>query len=136
MIKNVLISLTLTIFSFFLQAQSITETKLVGTWKVNAINTKLQNNLSSEQVEILDELKFKFNESTFHFNANKTFEWVIEISDLKKMTENSIWRLNSSYIVEIIKTKDLIMEITIKFKNGKYYAIITEMPFVLEIEKI
>ena len=116
--------LLIIIFTFVLQvnAQSLTEDEIVGTWSVVQINVLTK--LPDEQKKTINMLKEAFLRSKFKFNQDHTFTFDFELEKMK--IPNGYWKYNElikSFIVQDIKDKDTndwkLMEIFTKKENNK-----------------
>jgi len=116
--------LLLIIFTFILQvnAQTLIEDEIVGTWSV--VQIKVLTKLPDEQKKTFDMLKEAFLRSKFNFNQDHTFVFDFEIEKMK--IPNGYWKyneLNKSFIIQDMKDKDSndwkLMEIYTKKEDHK-----------------
>lgn len=120
--------------------QSINETELIGTWKVENLSGDFPQ-MPKEQQQIMDLLKTAFKNATFDFKEDKRFNFNIDFIELDEMMKNVHWKLDSGkseIIIQEWKDKDTdkyhLMGITVLRKEGKIFFILTESPFVLEVK--
>jgi hypothetical protein len=135
------ITFLLLIVNYICFSQSIKESELIGTWKVENIVGEIPKMPKSDQQQKMDLLIKAFKSSTFEFKSNHIFNFNIDFPELKDMMKNTHWKLKSESYIMIQESKDKnidkyeLMGIKVSKKEGKIFFIMTESPFVLEMKK-
>lgn len=113
--------------------------EITGKWKVVGIKINPAG-LSKTEVQKAEVFGNSFLRSTFIFFFDKGFSFNVDDKDLE--VENGHWKYNptsKSYIVQEWKDKDeeraILMEIIAEKKADKTFFLITETPFILEVQK-
>jgi len=122
------------------KGQTLTESNLVGTWKVVEVHN-LANNMPKEQMAKLEKLKKAFLKSRFVFNSDKKFSFDIAIGGMKMI--NKHWKINNSngtVTIQEWKDKDtnksVLMEIIYKRNDNKVTFLISETFFELDVQRL
>jgi hypothetical protein len=121
-----------------LNAQSFTESEIIGTWTVRKINVLTK--IPDEQKKTVDMLKAAFLRSKFIFNSDNTFVFDFELE--KMQIKNGHWKYNDytkSFIIQDWKDKDTndfnLMEIVPKKEGNKIVFQLHNIFIDLEMNK-
>lgn len=134
--------LLLTQTSFF--GQSITESDLIGKWKVVTVEgmEDMPNPKTAKEKKIMESLKTAFLNATFEFKSDHHFTMAIDFPEIGQKMRNVHWKINPKKASVVIqewvdrKTDQFkLMELFVLNKNGKTYFGLSESPFLLEVEK-
>lgn len=120
-------------------SQTITETNLIGTWKVTNLSGETPPPLNKEHQKKLEELINAFKNATFEFKKDKTFNFNIDFVELGEMLKNKKWEFDSENLkINIKDTTDngLLMVIDIVKNKNQFLFLLSETPFVLEVKKL
>lgn len=126
--------INITVFS-----QTITEKNLIGTWKVINLSGETPPALNKEHQIKLDELINAFKNASFEFKKNKTFNFNIDFVELGEMLKNKKWEFDTeNFKVNIKDNTDngLLMVIDIVKNKDQFMFLLSETPFILEVEKL
>ena len=136
--KLFLLFYILAIITLSTKAQSMTESEILGVWKVAKIH--ILNKIPPEQKQTLELVTKAFLNSNFNFKKDKNFSFNIEFNEIK--LKNKHWKLDKltqSFIVQDWKDKDKykskLMEITTRKDGNKILFNIVESFLELEMIK-
>ncbi|MEZ4933538.1 MAG: hypothetical protein R2788_15630 [Saprospiraceae bacterium] len=121
-----------------LYGQTLSETELIGTWKVSKIN-KLLDEVPEGQEQQLEFLKTVFLKAEFEFKEDKNFSFNIGMEEIEMQDVH--WKIASenSVVIQEWKDKDsdgnLLMVIDIKKEMDKMIFQLAETPITLEMER-
>ena len=144
MIRILILSILLPVFSFDVCGQAMSENDLIGKWNViNVITIKVPKSKTAE----VEKQKNAFLNAAFKFQPNKFFTLSVENEsedpEIEKMEiYGAHWKLEKNpAIVFIEKWSDKdsdkfdLMEIKIKQEEGKVFFLISDTYFKLEMKK-
>ena len=119
--------------------QTLTETDLIGTWKVIEVHN-LSDKMPKEEIATMEKLKKAFLKAKFIFKADKKFSFDIGFPDMK--IANGHWKINKTngtITIQEWKDKDsnksVLMEILTKKNETQVKFLISETFFGLEMQK-
>jgi len=122
-----------------MKGQTLTETDLIGTWKIVKVHN-LSENMPKEEMATLERLKKAFLKAKFVFEADKNFSFDIGENELK--INNGHWKINKiNGTITIQEWKDknnsksILMEILTKRNGTQVKFFISETFFGLEMQK-
>lgn len=122
------------------KSQNIMDSDLVGTWGVTNFKL-LSTGFSKEEITKAGTLKKSFLQAHFKFKADKHFSFDFDAADFK--IQNARWKYNPNTKSAIIHEwkdgnaiKSILMELYIKRQDGKFIFLLSETPFILEVEKV
>jgi hypothetical protein len=129
-----------TIVSIRLNAQSLNETEIVGTWKVVNVNVTNDNSFPKDQQAKLASVKKSFLKSTFKFNVDKMFSFDFDFKEME--IKKGHWKINKitkTFIIQEWKDKNTnksqLMEIAAKKVGDKIIFSLSETFVELEMVK-
>ncbi|KAA5533501.1 hypothetical protein F0919_13245 [Taibaiella lutea] len=115
------------------------DAEIIGKWKVVGMKVN-SDGLSKTEIQKTEVFKNSFLKSTFVFKSDKNFSFDIDIKDIE--VKNGHWKYNSiskSYIIQEWKDKNndrsVLIEIKVEREAGKIFFLLTETPFILEVQK-
>ena len=118
--------------------QNISETDLIGTWKVKSMSNSIK--LTKDEEKQMQALKTAFTKSRFEFKADKHCNFIIEIKDIE--IKNGHWKFNKNkngVVIQEWKDRNLknsiLLEIEIVKKDNQVFFLIAETPIKLEMIK-
>lgn len=120
-------------------AQSLTETEIVGSWSVSKVNV-LDSNVVKEQKDQFNLLKEAFLKSKFIFKADHKFLFDFSYEEMK--VKDGYWRQDKStnnFIIHDWVDKDtkkyVLMDISANKEGNRILFYISQIPFELEVKK-
>lgn len=130
--------LLLRIFGLQVNAQTLNDNDIIGTWTVVKVNNLIE--LPEEQKETMEMLKNAFLKSKFEFKPDKNFSFDFEFEDVR--IKDCHWKYNDvtkSFIIQEWKDKETdnrkLMEIFTKKEDGKIIFLLSESFITLEMIK-
>ena len=117
-------------------AQILTESDIIGNWKVTSVHY-LADKIPKNEVGMIEKQKKIFLKAAFNFKENHNFSFDIGVKEMK--ITNGYWTLNKKNgtisITENVKSKALLMEIQTKSNGNQVKFLITETLMGLEMKK-
>ena len=122
------------------RAQNLDNKDIIGKWKV--VGAEMTNNdLPEEDYKKMELLKDSFIQATFEFKTNNNCSFDIAVEELR--IKQAHWKYSqktNSFIIQDKKymntDKWILMEIAAKKEEDKIQFLLTELPFVLDVEKV
>ena len=126
------------LITFSISSQTISKENLIGTWNVTDLSGELPPALNEAHQKKLDQLITAFKNASFEFNKDKTFNFNIDFIELGEMLKNKKWEFNQENIKVNIKdqTDGILMTIDIVKNKEQFLFLLSETPFILEVEKL
>ena len=117
-------------------AQILTESDIIGNWKVMSVHY-LADKIPKNEVGMVEKQKKLFLKAAFNFKENHNCSFDIGVKEMK--ITNGYWTLNKKNgtisITENVKSKALLMEIQTKSNGNQVKFLITETLMGLEMKK-
>lgn len=139
--KKILLT-ALLFFPFIINAQTINQSELVGTW--TALDGKVTSaELPADVKQMMAMMIDGFKESTWTFNENGTFrikfkENLSPVMEEMKFLDNKLWKLNKSNNLIRIGTKEdnyNHLVLTAKQINSGINVYFSDTPIYLTLQK-
>ena len=136
--KTIGILFLLGMFGIQINAQTLTDNDIIGTWTVVKISNLLE--ITDEQKQAAEILKSAFLKAEFDFRADNVFSFDFEFEDMR--IRNGHWKYNDltkSFIVQEWKDKGtddrILIEIFTKKEDDKILFLLAESFFSMEMRK-
>ena len=112
---------------------------IVGKWKVVRVQMAAAK-LSKEERARFQSVKQSFLKSKFDFAADQhfSFDFALKVMQIKK----AHWKFSNnskSYLIQNWKDRlsneSILMEVMVQERDDKIYFLVSETPFILQVEK-
>lgn len=139
-----LYKLGLLCYAFFItqqiNAQTINPDELIGNWGVANVQL-LNNNVPEEKKQMVDSIRNAFLNSNFNFTDDHNFSLDMEYEGAR--IEGGHWKYDedsNAILIQKWEDKDtderILMELLPTNQSGKFYFMVAESPFILEMKSL
>ena len=143
--KSTLFSLLFLLATVQLLGQQLAKNDFLGSWKVKDCQLLPEMNLAKDEEgkEMMKQMQQGWLGTIFNFKENGEFtiqfkETIPEFMKELEFVNNSKWRIEDGKMIAIGKEEDGygLMSLIVGLKEGKKFFIITESPFILEVQEL